>query len=176
MSDYNCEQCGCNAPYRFDNENKSCCTDSRCQLSEQKSKRIKQLETQLAESKEKHTPITPKGATWEAGELENKCIQLSNELSDLKNQNRFRSDPYKKRILELEASQQWQPISTAPKDGTDILGVWWQGEVCMCHYITGAWWYVDKTCGWKMANVPPDKWYPIQTAPERGETNQGDRQ
>lgn len=61
---------------------------------------------------------------------------------------------------------QWQPIETAPKDGTEVIG--WNGDsVDIIHWeVNPAW--IDEPC-WedRDCEMPrPSHWLPIPPAPE----------
>ena len=70
--------------------------------------------------------------------------------------------------------QVWQPIDTAPKDGTEILGwnyhlgrhiVSW--AVQPCHNPHPAW--ISSTCRTNHLD-PPTHWMPLPTPPNTGES------
>lgn len=68
-----------------------------------------------------------------------------------------------------DVAREWQPIETAPKDGTPILG-WWGLD----RYFRGAvvrW--VDPSRGWELSWSgerlvdPPTHWQPLPPPPKR---------
>lgn len=64
---------------------------------------------------------------------------------------------------------EWQPIETAPKDGTIVL--LHRGILCFGYYFVGA----DKSCGWITSKIarnhdlqtiePPTHWMPLPAPP-----------
>jgi len=72
------------------------------------------------------------------------------------------------------AQSQWQPIETAPKDGTKVLAYTNDGYkyplVCQCVWGDGAWW----PDVWESPDEPlsPTHWMPLLTPP----AIQGDKQ
>lgn len=68
----------------------------------------------------------------------------------------------------LDAAFEWQPISTAPRDGSHILVFW--GRPVVAFYEKGEWYHVPEygrtgtyrhVGGW-----PPQHWLPLPPAPE----------
>ena len=64
----------------------------------------------------------------------------------------------------------WQPIETAPKDGTSILGYWLGGQHdCAIHatkFIRGRWWATNED----FPQREPTHWQPLPAPPaQRGE-------
>lgn len=66
---------------------------------------------------------------------------------------------------------QWQPIKTAPTDGTNIL-VWWSSEFhcpLVAHWNDGKW--NDNKIGWKLTawdnskETEPTHWMPLPEIP-----------
>ena len=68
------------------------------------------------------------------------------------------------RIAELEAERQWQPISTAPKDGTEML------LMDELEQIFLGYWRLSKDCwdcdGESPGNIEPTHWIPLPKRPE----------
>ncbi len=59
-------------------------------------------------------------------------------------------------------ADEWQPINTAPKDGTTILGYWCNGEMSPGSICDGEWvpeWEQDQP--WSM----PTHWMPLPPPP-----------
>jgi len=76
-----------------------------------------------------------------------------------------------KRIEELESAQQWQPIETAPKDGTEVL-VWCEhhGTAYLAifenHFPNQGWFCADAyPDGWTELCVDPTHWMPLPEPP-----------
>lgn len=68
-------------------------------------------------------------------------------------------------IQRLRAASQWQPIETAPKDGTPVLA-WDEGAVCIVTWVSGD--PVDPD-GWydvRRLDPAPTHWQPLPPAPE----------
>jgi hypothetical protein len=65
------------------------------------------------------------------------------------------------------AGSQWQPIETAPKDGTKVLAYTNDGYkyplICQCVWGDGAWW----PDVWESPDEPlsPTHWMPLLTPP-----------
>jgi hypothetical protein len=57
----------------------------------------------------------------------------------------------------------WQPIETAPQDGTDILV--WDGEVCATCYWSEHGWSLTVTYGDEDDVVFPTHWQPLPAPP-----------
>ena len=59
---------------------------------------------------------------------------------------------------------EWQPIETAPRDGTDILVGYTTGEICILHFdaATFAWW--DHLGAYEFPD--PTHWMPLPPPPE----------
>jgi hypothetical protein len=76
-------------------------------------------------------------------------------------------DCYERQIAALQAElakRQWQPIETAPKDGTDIL-VWDGRERFVVFYYRGAsHWLMN--CGSTCIEINPTHWQPIPEPPK----------
>jgi hypothetical protein len=67
----------------------------------------------------------------------------------------------------------WQPIATAPLDGTDIL-CWQDGECFIAGYFLGRWWTDSKS--FLVDGLPqcqPEYWIPLPDAPHGGFTTAG---
>lgn len=63
---------------------------------------------------------------------------------------------------ERKAVPKWQPIETAPKDGTSILGYWDKGEVYgVVWFEDGQWCEYDPECVVR----EPSHWQPLPKAP-----------
>ncbi len=68
---------------------------------------------------------------------------------------------------------EWQPIETAPRDGTNIL-VWWPSEMhcpVTAHYSTGKWTnepgFAWKFTGWgQEKKTEPTHWMPLPEPPK----------
>ncbi len=60
----------------------------------------------------------------------------------------------------------WQPIETAPKDGTSVLGYWLGGQHdCAIHatkFHRGRWWEPNED----YPQSPPTHWQPLPEAPK----------
>jgi len=79
----------------------------------------------------------------------------------------------KQLITDKLKEREWHPISTAPKDGTNIL-VWWPSE-CHCplvaHWNDGKW--NNNKIGWKFTGwdnskeTEPTHWMPLHTPPKK---------
>jgi hypothetical protein len=77
------------------------------------------------------------------------------------------------------AEMGWQPIETAPKDGTSILAIWqWNADDPNCGAGTHE---VVRWCGWWDANgftqPDPSHWMPLPEPPRtalRGDQEQGE--
>lgn len=56
----------------------------------------------------------------------------------------------------------WQPIETAPKDGTSVL-LWWNGSM-----FVGAWGTGEENKGWYSGEdyVPATNWMPLPNPPQ----------
>lgn len=60
---------------------------------------------------------------------------------------------------------EWQPIETAPKDGTDILG-WDGGDITVCRFSRGSWelsvtgWYAEDS------DFDPTHWMNLPEPPK----------
>jgi hypothetical protein len=77
---------------------------------------------------------------------------------------------------QTQAVAGWQPIESAPRDGTNIL-VWWPAQMhcpVTAHWNTGKW--SDAGIGWKLTGwgmamqTEPTHWMPLPLPPElRGE-------
>lgn len=70
-------------------------------------------------------------------------------------------------MYDFEAN--WQPIETAPKDGTRVLG--WDGESgwysCEFEKLEGAWVAVPfSISGWDPHHVSPTHWMPLPEPPD----------
>jgi hypothetical protein len=78
-----------------------------------------------------------------------------------------------RRVEELKAREQWQPIETAPKDGGCLLlygelAVMFAGEIN--HWIDGCWrGYYCNVLGWRetgtINRIKPTHWRPIPESP-----------
>ena len=55
----------------------------------------------------------------------------------------------------------WQPIDTAPKDGTEVL-LWWFRRHVVGSYVAGGW--TDESLG--QYDVSPTHWMPLPEPPE----------
>ncbi len=58
----------------------------------------------------------------------------------------------------------WQPIATAPKDGTQVL-LFWKGNIAQAAWVSDwAWWEVS---GWRenLIVARPTHWMPLPAAP-----------
>lgn len=73
----------------------------------------------------------------------------------------------------LEERAQWQPIETAPKDGTAVL-LWakdlrFPGRMCVAQYANYdiEWWYVTdgKFGPWPLRGPSPTHWMPLPEIP-----------
>jgi Protein of unknown function (DUF551) len=79
------------------------------------------------------------------------------------------------RRLQLAAPMTvWQPIDTAPRDGTDVL-VWAAGKygrrlICIANYDMGQWWTDASECHDANRYFPPEcyptYWMPLPEPPE----------
>lgn len=58
----------------------------------------------------------------------------------------------------VSSQPEWQPIETAPKDGTRILG-WRRGQI----YPLIVWW--DTAAQWWGLHMPPTRWQPLPAPP-----------
>lgn len=60
---------------------------------------------------------------------------------------------------------EWQPIETAPKDGTEFL-VFCTDDghsyICFCNYLAGGYWNPDAEVGGKLN---PTHWMPLPKPP-----------
>lgn len=74
----------------------------------------------------------------------------------------------------LEERAQWQPIDSAPKDGTSVL-LWakdlrFPGRMCVAQYITDdiEWWHVTdgKFGPWPLRGPSPTHWMPLPEPPK----------
>jgi hypothetical protein len=60
----------------------------------------------------------------------------------------------------MEKPGAWQPIETAPKDATEILGYWNRSKVMAVVYWWHNAWLQDR---WEMS--PPTHWQPLPEPP-----------
>lgn len=60
----------------------------------------------------------------------------------------------------------WQPIETAPKDGTSIL-VTDGFDVCDAYFRGGDWWQYQCGDDWYSTSINPTHWMPLPDAPEQ---------
>ena len=65
-------------------------------------------------------------------------------------------------IKKLKAENEWQPIETAPKDGSFILLATPKGRIA-----DGFWSLVYGVWSWPYVKVEPTHWMPLPTPPER---------
>lgn len=96
-------------------------------------------------------------------------IWYSDELADACNPSAI-----KELLDRLEAAEnavQWQPIETAPKDGTRLL-LWWGSEVHIGRCVVagmsrdgGDWWRSESHQVFKVAEGRPTHWMPLPAAP-----------
>lgn len=97
-------------------------------------------------------------------ELASKQEALLNELSiqarELVDEHKKELDAKDKRIAELEAQQQWQPIETAPKDGTPILVSGILLSACVARYVD------DGFYRGRNDMVKPTHWTPLPQPPQ----------
>jgi hypothetical protein len=79
---------------------------------------------------------------------------------------------YAERLASRTTIQTWQPIETAPKDGTSILGYWATGgkhdcSMYACKYVSGhpslrqGWWQTNED----YPTSPPTHWMPLPPPP-----------
>lgn len=63
----------------------------------------------------------------------------------------------------------WQPIETAPKDGTRMLGAW-NGYVNICYFddtfAADSGWYTDLSVEWGDTVGAPLYWMPLPEPPK----------
>ena len=65
-------------------------------------------------------------------------------------------------IKKLKADNEWQPIETAPKDGSFILLA-----TPKCLIADGFWSLVYRVWSWPYVMVEPTHWMPLPTPPKR---------
>jgi hypothetical protein len=76
-------------------------------------------------------------------------------------------DVHSVEAVEREANGGWQPIETAPRDGTEVVGMWMYGGANHCIMV----WKLDKWCRKFNVNYSytPTHWMPLPAAPTEGE-------
>ena len=87
----------------------------------------------------------PSGEGWKSDELSSACSDLDAQLEG-----------------ESASQQQWRPIETAPKDGTEILAIRVSNPGISGFYVTcwcrGEYWR-------EMVDLKPTHWMPCPTPP-----------
>lgn len=77
-------------------------------------------------------------------------------------------------LLASETQHQWQPIETAPKDGTDVL-LWCAGAMEPSYALIASWvdfkgeapdGWCDASTGRYNDGCPPTHWMPLPSPPE----------
>jgi len=70
------------------------------------------------------------------------------------------------KYIRADLVPQWQPIETAPKDGTDILVWWpfWSKSPEVAAFIDGEWYSECVTSD--STEKPPTHWMPLPAPPE----------
>jgi hypothetical protein len=67
----------------------------------------------------------------------------------------------------LASSQEWQPIETAPKDGTPIL-LGWQGkhfDASKGHFENGCWGWLTEKMAFRAYDTQPTHWMSLPSSP-----------
>lgn len=62
----------------------------------------------------------------------------------------------------------WRPIDTAPKDGTEVIGLYGRKKIALCWYFRPS----SNTEGWLDQNGNarrPTHWMPLPPPPKQGE-------
>lgn len=97
-------------------------------------------------------PAAPSAPAVPAGNAEECMAQIRNLTAALADRDA--------RIKALEGEREWQPIETAPKDGTTVLLAKFGGKYGMAdgHYDGGCW-------VWPFVKKEPTHWLPLNTLP-----------
>lgn len=86
---------------------------------------------------------------------------MSGQVEFLTKQLRFERSKSADEINRLRAAMKWQPIETAPLDGTPVLVVDDQGRGCCCVYIAT----YSSLSGWTLDTSPQEEGYPTHWMP-----------
>jgi hypothetical protein len=109
----------------------------------------------------------PKGRAWTIGEA---ITSLAAENEKLRSLTVVQESLIRKSEAaneKLRAALQWQPIETAPRDGTPVLvgwdTGWWDADKCHCE--DGVWGYLNSDMSFTPFNEQPTHWLPLPPPP-----------
>lgn len=84
---------------------------------------------------------------------------------------RYRSGAYGAMVADdngpwVQANAEWQPIESAPKDGTEVLCGGKVGRMRVCWFVDGSWVFHQKYGGARIVLLHPTHWMPLPEPPK----------
>lgn len=102
-------------------------------------------------------------------EIEREDADKTTEIAALKFYRQEQEDRHKRECLDIilkhtnQQTEEWQDISTAPRDGTQIIG-YDDGDIFLIHYKEGAEWTIWAD-GNRARMCDPEYWLPLPKPP-----------